>query len=106
MQDAGAAGNDPAEADKDRLIAELREAVRARDEFVAIATHELRTPLSALHLQLTSLHRALKRGAPPTPERLEQSLTTALRQTDRLGGLVTHLFDVSRVSTGQLELER
>jgi signal transduction histidine kinase len=93
-------------ADNALLFQRAEGAVAARDEFVAIATHELRTPLSALHLQLTSLHRALQRGAPPPPERLEQSLTTALRQTDRLGGLVTHLFDVSRVSTGQLELER
>lgn len=92
--------------DNARLFQRAEGAVAARDEFVAIATHELRTPLSALHLQLTSLHRALERGPPPTPERLAQSLTTALRQTDRLGRLVAHLFDVSRVSTGQLELER
>jgi hypothetical protein len=43
MEDTGSNRNDGrSEVDKDRLIEELREAVRARDEFVAIAAHELR----------------------------------------------------------------
>lgn len=92
--------------DNARLFQKAEQAVSARDEFVAIATHELRTPLSALNLQLASLRRAVERGTPPTPERLGHSLDTALRQTQRLEQLVSHLFDVSRISTGRLELER
>ncbi|MCP3140004.1 GAF domain-containing protein [Pyxidicoccus xibeiensis] len=88
------------------LYREAEGAVTARDEFVAIATHELRTPLSALQLQLTSLHRAAQRDTPVPPERLRQGLGSALRQAERLGHLVTHLFDVARISTGRLELER
>ena len=88
------------------LYREAEGAVAARDEFVAIATHELRTPLSALQLQLTSLQRALDRGQPLPPERLHQGLSSAKRQADRLGHLVSHLFDVARISAGRLELER
>jgi PAS domain S-box-containing protein len=88
------------------LYRQAEGAVAARDEFVAIATHELRTPLSALQLQLASLQRALDRGQPLPPERLHQGLASARRQADRLNHLISHLFDVARISAGRLELER
>ncbi len=88
------------------LYREAEAAVTARDEFVAIATHELRTPLSALQLQLTSLQRAAERDTPLPPERLRQGVGSARRQAERLAHLLTHLFDVTRISTGRLELER
>ncbi|MFL5353647.1 ATP-binding protein [Archangium sp.] len=91
--------------DNARLFQQAEQAVSARDEFVAIATHELRTPLSALSLQLMSLQRAVDSGRAPTEERLRHSLETARRQTERLEQLVSHLLDVSRISTGHLELE-
>ncbi len=92
--------------DNARLFHQAEQAVEARDEFVAIATHELRTPLSALSLQLTTLQRAVDAGRMPTQDKLRQSLVTARRQTERLEQLVKHLLDVSRISTGHLELER
>jgi PAS domain S-box-containing protein len=88
------------------LYREAEGAVAARDEFVAIATHELRTPLSALQLQLASLQRALDRGQPLPPERLHQGLQAARKQADRLNHLISHLFDVARITAGRLELER
>ncbi|MFP2960456.1 ATP-binding protein [Myxococcus sp. 1LA] len=88
------------------LYREASRAVAARDEFVAIATHELRTPLSALQLQLASLRRALEKGIPVPPERQKQGLANAQRQAERLSHLVTHLFEVARISTGRLALER
>jgi PAS domain S-box-containing protein len=87
------------------LYGEMKGAVAARDEFVAIATHELRTPLSALQLQLASLQRVMERDPAMSPERLKQGLASARRQAERLGHLVTHLFDVTRISTGRLQLE-
>jgi PAS domain S-box-containing protein len=91
--------------DNARLFHQAERAVEARDEFVAIATHELRTPLSALSLQLTALQRAVDAGRLPTEEKLRESLLTAKRQTERLEQLVKHLLDVSRISTGRMELE-
>ncbi|HYO74165.1 MAG TPA: GAF domain-containing protein [Archangium sp.] len=91
--------------DNARLFHQAEQAVEARDEFVAIATHELRNPLSALSLQLTALQRAVDEGRMPTEDKLRQSLSTARRQTERLEQLLKHLLDVSRISTGRLELE-
>lgn len=92
--------------DNARLFRRAEQAVEARDEFVAIATHELRAPLSALGLQLLSLRRTVDAGKQLTPEQLRQSLAKAQRQTEWLGQLIHHLLDVSRISTGQMELER
>src|SRR5438093_608749 len=61
------------------------------------AAHELRTPLTALGLQLQRLQRS---GAPA------EIVQTALRSLRRLGALMETLFDVSRIATGQLKLDR
>ena len=82
--------------------AKLQEAVRTRDEFLSIASHELNTPLTPLNLQLDQLRRVLIReGAQPEILAL---LETAKRQTGRLGDLVEKLLDVSRVATRRLAL--
>ena len=63
VEDEGGQDGGRGEADKDRLIAELREAVRARDEFVAIAAHELRNPMTPILMQVhTLLAQALQEG--------------------------------------------
>jgi signal transduction histidine kinase len=87
-----------------RLYRDAREAVKLRDEFLSIASHELRTPLSPLKLQLQALLRSLDRGAPIDLDRLVPKIRLMIRQTDRLGGLVGNLLDVSRLATGKLGL--
>ncbi|WP_085938838.1 sensor histidine kinase KdpD [Anaeromyxobacter sp. Fw109-5] len=82
---------------------ELREAVRARDDFLEIASHELRTPLTSLRLQLEGLKLAGARGV-VTPERLAAKVDGALRQETRLARLVDELLDVSRIDRGELRL--
>jgi PAS domain S-box-containing protein len=91
-----------AEAIDQRKHAEedLREAVRARDEFLHIASHELRTPLTSLRLQLESLRGALGRAEVLPRERLHAKAESALRASERLGTLVDELLDVSRIAEG------
>jgi PAS domain S-box-containing protein len=86
------------------LYRQAREEVRARDEFLSVASHELRTPVTALHVQLQVLQRVVERlGAPgPVRERVE-SLD---RQVRRLAGLVEALLDLSRIRLGRMELSR
>jgi signal transduction histidine kinase len=44
-----------------RLVAELREGIRARDDFLSIAAHELKTPMTPLRLQTSGLLREIRR---------------------------------------------
>ena len=88
-----------------RLYAEAQEAIRLRDEFLSVASHELKTPLTTLQLQLEGLNRALATTL-VTENRLSKRLQTANRQTVRLSGLVENLLEVSRITTGRLSLQR
>jgi PAS domain S-box-containing protein len=90
-----------------RLEAELRAAVRARDEFISVASHELRTPIAALQLQLELLVRALSRAGEGGPDlaKLTQRTSRALDKTLYLGGMVNVLLDASRLGEGRLDLE-
>ncbi|MBN8230683.1 PAS domain-containing protein [Corallococcus macrosporus] len=80
-----------------RLYREAREAVRVRDEFLAVAAHELRTPLAALRLRVQGTAAALKHERQVEPERLERALVAADRQVQRLADLVEGLLDVSQM---------
>jgi PAS domain S-box-containing protein len=84
-------------------IASLRDAIRARDDFLSIASHELKTPLSALTLTVDALRRVGQRDG-NLPPRFVTSLAAAFRQASRLGQLMDDLLDVSRLQSGHLEL--
>jgi signal transduction histidine kinase len=80
------------------MSAELAETDRMRRELVANASHELRTPISALQASLENLIDGVQ---PPDPEAL-----AALRaQLARLGGMVEQLLDLSRMEAEGAELE-
>jgi len=81
-------------------IEEAKRAIFARDEFLSIASHELRTPLTALKLRLQSTLQARD-----LPEKAQHRLESAVMQTERLERLIENLLDVSRITTGHLDLE-
>jgi signal transduction histidine kinase len=87
-----------------RLLGEAHEAISARDEFIAVAAHELRTPLATLTLRVQSLTGQLRRirEAHGVLERLR----FISRQVRRLTELVESVLDVGRVNAGTLELRR
>jgi signal transduction histidine kinase len=88
--------------DTARLFRHAEEAVRARDDFLSIASHELKTPLTSLALQADSLLAAARRlGAAPLAHKAE----VVRRNVGRLTGLVAQLLDISRISAGRLELD-
>lgn len=86
--------------DNARLYREAKEAIRARDEFLAVASHELKTPLTSLGLAAEALSPV--RGAPAGFERAVQLVR---RQHRRLSALVRELLDVSRIQSGDLHLQ-
>jgi PAS domain S-box-containing protein len=80
----------------------LKESIRARDDFLAVAGHELKTPLAALLLQLQSLQRNASAELSP---RIGVRLDKAVGAGHRLRRLVDQLLDVSRLTSGGLRLE-
>src|ERR671929_1474064 len=106
MEDAGSSRDDErGEADKDRLVAALREAVRARDEFVAIAAHELRNPMTPILMQVGGLLAAARDPRRCRPELLAprlEILELAVREFVRRS---TALLDVSRIAAGNVRIE-
>ncbi|MBX5480296.1 MAG: PAS domain S-box protein [Myxococcaceae bacterium] len=89
-----------------QLYDRVREALRVRDEFLTIASHELRTPVATLQLLAQGLLRAAERPGGEGLERLLPRLKSIERQCRRLGVLVGRLLDVSRMSGGPLQLQR
>ena len=84
-----------------RLLSEALEAVRARDDFLAVAAHELRTPLTAMLLQLNLAGRRLaddRNDLDPA----RGSVGAAEAQGRRLSTLIDGLLDVSRFTAGRL----
>lgn len=77
------------------LYVEAREAVQLRDEFLTVAAHELRTPLTSLRLQA----QVQARDMAGDPQRI------MARQVERLCRLVDQLLDVSRISSGRLQMQ-
>ena len=91
-----------------RLAAEAAQAqseaaLKARDQFLSIASHELKTPVAALKGLVQLVQRRQIRGDQDT-SRLLRSLEVMAETSDRLGRLVDELLDVSRIRTGFLAL--
>lgn len=81
-----------------------QQALRARDHFFAVATHELRTPITSLLGYAQLLQR--RQAREPLPERAAQSITSIVEQVRRLYRLINALLDISRIQLGQLVLDR
>ncbi len=90
--------------ERERILQELAEAVRTRDEFLSVASHELKTPLTPLSLKLQALARSAE-AKTVQAERLAKDVEVMRHQVKRLSGLVGDLLDVSRISTGRFHLQ-
>lgn len=76
---------------------------RQQEQFMATASHELRTPIAALHGYVQLLARRLD---PQVQPREAEYARIALSQTRRIGHLLDRLFDLARLQLGRLEVER
>jgi PAS domain S-box-containing protein len=81
------------------------EALKVREDFVSVAAHELRTPLATIYSRLELAERHL-RPAEPDCEIVRRDVAHAREAADRLRRLIDRLLDMSRISSGQLALER
>ena len=86
------------------LYRQAQDAVRARDQFLSIASHELKTPLTSL-IGYTDL--LLRRSRDTSlAERDQRAVRVIGEQAGRLNRLVAALLDISRIETGQLSIDR
>lgn len=85
----------------------LQAALKSRDEFLSIASHELKTPLTSLKLHLQIMEKRSEKLGPEiafSPENVMKFLGYAEKGLDRLIHLVNDMLDISRVATGKLTL--
>ncbi|MBN1205707.1 MAG: PAS domain S-box protein [Myxococcaceae bacterium] len=90
--------------DNARLYRDAQTAIQLRDEFLSVASHELKTPLTPLHLKLQGLRREAESAERVPRERVLHSLEGAEVQVRRLRDLIDDLLDVSRLSQGRLSM--
>jgi len=92
--------------DNAQLYGEAQAAVRIREDFLSVASHELKTPLTPLALKLQSLSREL--GAQPDSDftrRARAHVEACRKQVRTLSELIGDLLDVSRIMGGRFTLE-
>ena len=92
--------------DNSRLYREARAAVSIRDEFLSVAAHELKTPMTSLRGYAQLLAREFEKGEVANAERARRAAVTIQVQSDKLARLVSQLLDVSRIQSGKLAIER
>lgn len=91
--------------EQNRVLYEAsQEAIKMRDEFLSIASHELKTPLTNIKLQTQMAIRGLQKHGLSSldPARMKAFIEQTDRQADRLTRLVEEMLDVSRISAGKL----
>jgi len=91
--------------DHARLYRDARAAVEARDAFLSIASHELKTPLTSLIGYAYVLENS-DPSVPESAERARRAVDVIKRQSRRLNDLIENMLDVSRLQQGQFTVER
>lgn len=84
------------------LLAEIETRKRAenkKDEFISIASHELKTPLTSVKGYMQLLERSIDKGDPAI---LKSHIQKAHSQLNKLNDLVTDLLDISKMESGKM----
>lgn len=86
----------------------LKAALASRDEFLSVASHELKTPLTSLIIQTQLQKRLLERGDERAfdPEKNLETYTKFERLFGRLNRLVDDMLDISRINFGKLVIRK
>lgn len=88
-----------------RLYQAAQDAIQVRDQFLAMAAHELKTPLTVLFGNAQLLQRRMEREGTATGA-IAKAVGVIVAQAKRLNAMLVPLLDVSRIERGQFSLER
>lgn len=91
--------------DNIRLYQQMQEAVHHREEFLSVAAHELKTPITSLQGYAQLLIRQIKKQQALDPVRVQLALESFEKQTAKLNQLVVRLLDISRLQRERLAME-
>lgn len=86
-----------------RVELQTRELVHKKDQFIAIASHELKTPITSIKAIIQVLERSLAKG---NLEKLQELTAKASAQVDKFTGLVDQLLDGTNIQVGELNLHK
>lgn len=89
----------------DRALTRRNEGIRLRDEFMSIASHELKTPLTSAKLQNEMILRLLEKDE-PDKNKLIKMQKNSRRSLDRITHLVDDMLDISRITTGKIVMRK
>lgn len=93
--------------ERDQAMADLQEALRTRDEFLASASHDLKNPLASIKATAQLLQRRLDRGGGQDVERVRVGLQRIDAIATRSAAMVEELLDLARLQMGRpLDLDR
>ena len=87
----------------ERAYEELKALDRMKDEFLAMTAHELKTPLTSM---LSLVRQMLDRDLGKLNEKQEKALRIVSRGTERLGGSIEKILEISKLESGQMELNK
>lgn len=82
---------------------ELKEVDESRMKFIGIASHELKTPLTAIKANIDFI---LSEKGGKVPGDLKSPLLTIQRNTNRIQGTMDHMLDLTRIKSGHLPIDR
>ncbi len=85
-----------------KMNAQLHQLDHLKDDFVSVASHELRTPMTAIR---SYAWMALYRSDTPITPKLSRYLSRVLISTERLINLVNDMLNVSRIESGRVEIK-
>ena len=106
VTDRRQAARDRASLQREQAAGEAaREAARQRAEYLSVAAHELRTPITALRGFAQILLRQLELDGRIDPQLMKRALQTIDQQSEHLARLIDQLLDASRLEAGRLVLE-
>ena len=94
-------------AERDETAARLQQTLRTRDEFLAAAAHDLKSPLSSIKMGAQMLYRRVQRHGPLDVPALRESLARIDQTATRAAAQVDELLDLAHIQMGgPLDLER
>ncbi|MDB5983046.1 MAG: Phytochrome, two-component sensor histidine kinase [Pseudomonas sp.] len=92
------------ENDLSRQVEREHQAVRARDELVAVVSHDLRNPMTIIAMQCGMLQKLIGRDDSHSTRRMESAIDTLQQATSRMNTMLDDLLDTSKIEAGRFRV--